>query len=111
MKHGWPYSLLNAIAVLLILGGTFGLVSHFGGQFREGYATEFSLVGGTGLVIVGIVFMALGDLGARLVRIETKLGTLPQDEFEESELERFDRAPAQRDPSTQVGKPDTRLNA
>jgi hypothetical protein len=31
-------------------------------------------------VIIGLVFVVLADLGARLFRIEAKLGTLPKDE-------------------------------
>jgi hypothetical protein len=111
MKHGWPYSLLNAVAILLLLGGAFSLLSHLAGQFQQGSASELSLFGGAGAVILGIVFLALADFGTRLVRIETKLGTLPKDEFAESEQPRSNPGPAQEGQSAQVGKPDTRFHA
>ena len=74
------YSFLKSIAIILTVVGAFSLLGHFSGQFREGSASDFSLIGGLVLLIPGLVLLVLADLGVRLVRIETKLGTLPEDD-------------------------------
>lgn len=113
MKHGWPYSLLNAVAMLLVLVGAFSLFSHFSGQFRKGSAPELSLFGGVGLVILGILFLVLADLGSRLVRIETKLGTLPKDEFtdvaEHTPVQRPSKGQPQPEQAARGSEPETRV--
>jgi uncharacterized spore protein YtfJ len=81
MKTNGPYAVLIAVALLMMMGGGFGLLDFFGGQFREGGTSDLSLIGGGGALILGILFLVLADLGIRLVRIETKLGTLPKDDF------------------------------
>jgi hypothetical protein len=81
MKTSMPYSVLIAVALVLIMGGGFGLLDFFGGQTRQQAPSQFSLIGGGGALILGILFLVLADLGTRLVRIETKLGTLPKDDF------------------------------
>lgn len=79
MKPGWPYALLSGVAILLAVGGALSLVGHLAGQIREGHASDLSLVAGGACFAAGILLLVLADLGARLVRIEMKLGTLPED--------------------------------
>jgi hypothetical protein len=78
MKPGWLYDALRGVAALLTLGGALCLVAHLAGQISKGRASDLTLVGGLACLLVGVLFLVLADLGARLVRIETKLGTLPQ---------------------------------
>lgn len=102
MKHDWAYSALRGVAVLLILGGAFSLLSHLAGQVREGWASSLSLTGGACALIFGILFFILADLGCRLVRLETKLGTLPKNEFARTEQPNSDREIAQNASSASV---------
>lgn len=50
-----------------------------GRQIREGHASDLSLVAGGACFAAGILLLVLADLGTTLVRIEMKLGTLPED--------------------------------
>lgn len=75
------YPFLRGIAVILIGGGAFCLVGHLIGQIRIGFASEISLIGGLIALIVGIISLALADLGSRLVRIEKKLGSSSEDDL------------------------------
>lgn len=85
MKTPRAYSALNAVAVILTVVGALALLGHLAGQIREGHASEASLVGGLGALVLGILFLVLADLGARAARIEAKLGTKPSDTLPESE--------------------------
>lgn len=104
MKPDWPYSALRGVSVLLILGGVFSLLSHLAGQVREGWASSLSLTGGGCALIFGILFAVLADIGCRLVRLEVKLGTLPKNEFTQSDQPRVEREVAQDASSASVGQ-------
>jgi hypothetical protein len=79
MKPGWPYAVLTGVAILLTVGGALSLLGHLAGQIRQGHASDLSLVAGGACFAAGIILLVLADLGTRLVRIEMKLGTLPED--------------------------------
>lgn len=85
MKSSWPYSVLNAIAVILLLAGVVGILESVGKEVLEGSGSKVRFWCGLGALIFGIIFLVLADLGSRLVRIEAKLGTLPKDELSDEE--------------------------
>lgn len=85
MKSTATYSVLNGIGVLLTVLGALSLLGHLAGQIGKGSASAASLVGGCGSFLLGLVLLVLADLGTRLVRIETRLGTLPNDDFADGE--------------------------
>jgi hypothetical protein len=83
MKNSRAYSVLNQISVLFIVVGAFTVLAGIAPVTTGNNIRELELAGGTGAVVLGLVFLVLSDLGARLFRIEAKLGTLPKDDFAE----------------------------
>ncbi len=82
MKNSRTYSILSQIAVLITIVGAFtllaGILPVTTGKNPSGLKVE----GGLCMVIIGLVFVVLSDFGARLFRIEAKIGTSPKDDFE-----------------------------
>src|SRR5581483_12039504 len=111
MSHHGPYSFLHGVAVLLTLGGGLSLLAYL--LAPDGVGPDFllQLTGRGGCVVLGIVLLVLADLGTRLVRLETKLGTLPSDGRVESEQPRPALGPVERSPSEQVAETETRFRA
>jgi len=81
MKNSRAYSVLNQIAALLAIVGAFSLLAGILPVTTGNNPSGLALAGGLGTLIIGLVFLVLSDLGARLFRIEAQLGTLPKDDF------------------------------
>jgi hypothetical protein len=81
MKNSRAYSVLSQIAVLLTILGTLTLLAGILPVTTGKNPSQLELAGGLSVLILGLVFLVLSDLGARLFRIEAKLGTLPKDDF------------------------------
>ena len=60
---------------LLLLAGILSLVSHLASQFRIGSAPWETLVGGGAALTFGVLLCLLGDIGRRVVQLETQLTT------------------------------------
>jgi hypothetical protein len=94
MKHSRAYSVLNGIAVLLTVVGAFTALAGILPVATRGNPSGLELIAGSGIALIGLVFIVLSDIGSRLYRIEAKLGTLPKYDFGEEKSESDRDAPA-----------------
>ena len=87
MQNSRLYSFLYQIAALLTIVGAFTLLAGILPVTTGNNPSGLALAGGLSTLIIGLILLVLSDLGARLFRIEAKLGTLPKDDVGSSRVD------------------------